>query len=90
MDWNLLHLTSPIAVWQAAREWHVLPEMLPFLTANFHVLVFNTSEIVEPSACFFSSFPLQTVWIVTATPMLPYPAPITGAPCQISSCICGY
>ena len=46
----------------------------------------NTGEVVEPCTCSFSSFPRETVWIVTTILMLPYSAPMLGigTPVQVA------
>ena len=58
----------------------------------FMCLLFNTSEIVEPSTCFFSPCPLEALWIVTASLVLPHSALMLGigAPVQVSPRIGGY
>ena len=57
---------------------------------NF-VFFFNTSEVVEPRACIFSSFPLEAFWVVTAILVHPHSALMLGigAPVQVAPCIGG-
>ena len=46
-----------------------------------------TSEIVDPSTCFFSSFPLQAFWVVAAILVHPHSALMLGigAPVQVQA-----
>ena len=67
IDWNLLHLTTPVAMWQTARQRASLPWIMSLILSvqsYWRMKMFYTCEVVHPPTG--SSPPSSTDWIVTA------------------------